>query len=57
MKFNFLAIIAGLVFTMTLFQTANAHTAKEFSLITHLVKETNQPDYHTADDVYIAVTI
>ena len=57
MKFNFLAIIAGLVFTMTLFQMANAQTAKESSLIAHLVKEANQPDSHSAGDVYLSVTI
>ena len=57
MKFNFLTIIAGLVFTLTLFQTANAQTAKESSLIAHLVKEANQPDSHSAGDVYLSVTI
>ena len=57
MKFNFFVVIAGLVFTLLLFQTAQAQTVKESSLIAHLVKEANQPDYHTADDVYLAVTI
>lgn len=63
MKFNFLTIIAGLVFTLTLsFQTAEAQAAKkistkEASLIAHLVKEANQPDSHSAQDVYLLVTI
>lgn len=39
------------------FQTASAQTKKESSLISHLVKEANQPDYHSADDVYLMVRI
>ena len=57
MKTKILTIIAGLIFTLTLFQTANAQTAKENSLIGYLVKEANQPDYHSADDKYLRVTI
>ena len=63
MKFNFLTIIAGLVFMLTLgFQTIEAQTAKkistkESSLIAHLVKEANQPDSHSAGDVYLLVAI
>ena len=57
MKTKILTIIAGLIFTLTLFQTANAQTAKEFSLINYLVKEANQPDHHSADDKYLRVTI
>ena len=58
MNFKFLIIIAGLFFMLTLsFQTASAQTKKEMSLISHLVKEANQPDYHSADDVYLLVRI
>lgn len=57
MKTKTLTIIAGLIFTLILFQTANAQTAKEASLIKYLVKEANQPDYHSADDKYLRVTI
>jgi len=58
MKFKFLTIIAGLFFMLTLsFQTSSAQTKKESTLISHLVKEANQPDYHTADDKYLRVTI
>ena len=58
MKFNFLTIIAGLFFMLTFsFQSAPAQTKKESSLIAYLVKEANQPDWHTADDVYLLVTI
>ena len=32
-------------------------SGKETSLIMHLVKEANQPGYHTADDKYLRVTI
>jgi DNA-directed RNA polymerase specialized sigma54-like protein len=54
-----LTIIAGLIFTLTVFQTAEAQklSAKETSLISHLVKEANQPGYHSADDKYLRVTI
>ena len=57
MKSKNLTIIAGLIFTLTLFQAAQAQTAKESSLIAYLVKEANQPDYHSAGDVYLTVTI
>jgi len=63
MKINFLKIIAGLVFTLTLSlqaieaQTAKKIPTKEASLIALLVKEANQPDSHSADDVYLLVTI
>ena len=57
MKSKNLIIIASLIFTLSLFQAAKAQTAKESSLIAHLVKEANQPDYHTADDKYLRVTI
>lgn len=57
MKTKILFIIAGLIFTVTLFQTAKAQTAKEASLIAHLFKEANEPDGHTAEDVYLTVTI
>ena len=57
MKSKILAVIAGLIFTLTLFQTAQAQTAKENSLIAHLVKKANQPDYHSAGDKYLRVTI
>ncbi len=57
MKSKILAIIAGLIFTLTLFQTAQAQTTKESSLLAYLVKEANQPDYHSAGDKYLRVTI
>ena len=57
MKTKILTIIAGLILTLTLFQAAQAQTAKESSLIAYLVKEANQPDYHSAGDVYLTVTI
>ena len=59
MKTKILTIIAGLIFTLTLFQTAEAQklSAKESSLIAYLVKEANQPDYHSAGDKYLRVTI
>lgn len=57
MKTKILTIIAGFIFTLTLSQTANAQTAKEASLIKYLVKEASQPDYHSADDKYLRVTI
>lgn len=58
MNFKFSTFIAGLFFMLTLsFQTASAQTKKEMSLISHLVKEANQPDNHSADDVYFSVTI
>ena len=62
MKYNFLTMVAGLILMLG-FQPVEAQTAakkipaKETSLIAHLVKEANQPDYHTADDVYLSVTI
>jgi len=60
MKYRFLTLTAGLVFTLTLaFQTIAAQIvpAKDAALIAHLVKESNQPGSHTADDVYLSVTI
>lgn len=58
MNFNFLTLIAGLFFMLTFsFQSAQAQTVKESSLISHLVKEANQPDSHSAGDVYLMVTI
>lgn len=57
MKTKILTMIAGLIFTLTLSQTADAQTAKETSLIKYLVKEANQPDYRSADDKYLRVTI
>lgn len=57
METRILTIIAGLIFTLTLLQTANAQTAKETSLIKYLIKEANQPDYHSANDKYLRVTI
>lgn len=58
MKFQLTIIIAGLIFALTLiFQTAQAQTKKESSLISHLVKEANQPGSQTADDVFLRVTI
>lgn len=54
---KFLYIFAGLILTLTLFQTAQAQTKKESSLIALLVKEANQLDSHTKDDVYLSVTI
>lgn len=57
MKSKILTIIAGLIFSLTLFQAAKAQTAKESSLIAYLVKEANQPDYHSAGDKYLRVTI
>jgi hypothetical protein len=58
MKLKFLGMIAGLFMMLTLgFQTAEAQTAKESSLIAHLVKEANAPDAHSAGDVYLLVTI
>lgn len=52
-----LTSIACLIFTLTLFQTANAQSAKENSLVAYLVKEANQPNYHSAGDKYLRVTI
>jgi hypothetical protein len=63
MKFNLLAFIAWVVFSITLtFQTAEAQStkiipAKEASLIAHLVKEANEPDSHSKNDVYLLATI
>lgn len=58
MNFKFLTIIAGLFFMLTLsFQTASAQTKKESSLISHLVKEANQPDSHSAEDRFLMVRI
>ncbi len=58
MKFQLSTIITGLIFMLTLsFQTADAQKNKETSLISHLVKEANQPDSHSADDFYLLVTI
>ena len=59
MKTKILTIIAGLIFTLTLFQAAEAQklSAKESSLIAYLVKEANQPDNHSAGDKYLRVTI
>lgn len=63
MKFNFLAVIASLVFLLTMtFETAQAQSAKkiptkEALLISHLAKEANQPSYHSKGDVYLLVTI
>ncbi|MEP6901421.1 MAG: hypothetical protein ABJA66_06695, partial [Actinomycetota bacterium] len=59
MKSTILAIIAVLVFAITLFQTAEAQkiSVKETSLISYLVKEANQPDYHATDDKYLRVTV
>lgn len=57
MKTKILTIIAGLIFTLAVFQAAKAQTAKESSLIAHLVKEANQPDYHSASNVYLMVAI
>jgi hypothetical protein len=63
MKFKFLAIIASFVFLLTMtFETAQAQSAKkiptkEASLISHLVKQANQPDSHSKGDVYFLVKI
>lgn len=63
LKFKSLAVIMSAVLTLALvFQTAEARStgnvpAKEASLIAHLAKEANQPDYHSAGDVYLSVTI
>ncbi len=57
MKLKILATFAVFIFTLTLFQTANAQTAKESTLIAHLVKEANQPGSHSNGDVYLSVTI
>lgn len=63
MKFNLLAVIASFVFSLTFgFQMADAQAAKKVltkdaALITHLVKEANQPDAHSKGDVYLLVTI
>lgn len=59
MKTTILTIIAGLIFMLSLFQIAEAQklSAKKTSLINYLVKEANQPDYHSADDKYLRVTI
>lgn len=61
MKLQTLAIIAAFVLTLG-FQTAKAQKAKAIptqtaSLVAHLVKEANQPDAHSAGDVYLSVTI
>ena len=59
----FLTVIVGLGLTLPLaFQRAEAQSAnkvpvKEASLITHLVKEANQPDSHGEEDFYLVVTI
>lgn len=63
MKFKFLAVIASFVFLLTMtFETAQSQSAKkiptkEASLISHLAKEANQPDYHSKGDVYLFVKI
>ena len=57
MKTKILTVIAGLIFTLTMFQAAKAQTAKENSLIAHLAKEANQPGSHSKGDVYLSVTI
>lgn len=63
MKFNFWAVIASVVFSLALtIQTVEAQSAKKIptkaaSLIAHLVKEANQPDSHSKDDIYLLVTI
>lgn len=59
MKSTIFTIFAGLIFTFALFQTAEAQkiSAKDASLINYLVKEASQPDYHSADDKFLRVTI
>jgi hypothetical protein len=59
MKFKFLAVIAGLILTLTLIQTVTAKKipAKEVALIAHLVKESKQPGWSSDGDVYLSVQI
>lgn len=57
MKTKILFILASLIFTLTVLQSAEAQTAKESSLIAYLVKEANQPDHHSAGDKYLRATI
>lgn len=59
MKTKITTVIAGLIFTLTLFQTIEAQkiSSKETSLVAYLVKEANQPDAHSAGDAFLRVTI
>ena len=63
MKFNLLTFIALLIFSSavvcqtTMAQSRAKVPAKDASLIAHLVAEANQPDSHSADDVFLMVTI
>jgi hypothetical protein len=56
-------VIISVGLTLTLgFQTAEAQSAnkvpaKEASLIAHLVKGANEPNFHGEDDVYLVVAI
>jgi hypothetical protein len=62
-KAKFLTVVVSVGLTLTLaFQTVEAGSAdkvpaKEASLIAHLVKEANEPDSHSEEDVYLLVTI
>jgi hypothetical protein len=61
MKLKILAVIAVFIFTVCA-ESAHAQAtkkipAKESSLVAHLVKEANQPDSHSAGDVYLLITI
>lgn len=58
MNVNFWAISSSLFFALMPGNHAvQAQTSKESSLIAHLVEEANQPDAHSADDVYLLIKI
>ncbi|QMW05946.1 hypothetical protein [Spirosoma foliorum] len=52
------AVIASLLFQLSLgFHTAHAQPPKKKSLITHLVEEANQPNFHSEGDTFLLVKI
>lgn len=58
MNVDFLALTISLFFAwMPGYHAVQTQTPKESSLIAHLVKEANQPDAHSANDVFLLVKI